>query len=231
MAAHAFGGYMTVHEFTIKEVELINFKKRRYVRRLAQRALDRGELVRPKTCELCLSEGKMEAHHVDYGKPLAVTWLCKKCHCKAHTDTHPLNPDNNPQSPMPYLVEEYQKITVTFELPIRNYLALKEQSEKTGKPIGSIMREKAESAFPVQDPQLKFKLEDQQDDESQNVAHERVQSVEKNEGLRQQPQRTVLQEIRRPRNYNMQGMEQQLFAVPSGYGTDARRLQRSVACR
>ncbi len=221
---------MTVHEFTVSEVELINFKKRRYVRRITSKAIERGQLIRPKACELCQSEGKMEAHHIDYGKPMAVTWLCKKCHCKAHTDTHPLNPDNNQQSPMPYLVETHNRITVTFELPIRNYLALKEEAQKTGRPIGTIMREQAESAFPVYDPQLKFNLE-KQDDESQNVAHERVQSVEEDEGLREQHQRPILQAVRRQRNYNMQGMEQQLFPIPSGYGTDARRLQRSVACR
>ena len=220
---------MTVHEFTIKEVELINFKKRCYVRRLAARALEKGELVRPKTCELCCSEGKMEAHHIDYGRPLAVTWLCKKCHCKAHTDTHPLNPENNPQTPMPYLVDEYKKVTVTFELPIKHYLALHAESERTKKPIGTIMRQQAESAFPVYDPQLKFKLEEKEHDEPQDVEYQRVQGLETNEGLREQPKCAILQEVRRSRNYNMQGLEQQLFPIPSGHGSHARRLQRSVA--
>lgn len=219
---------MTVHKFTVSEIELINFKKRRYVRRITSKAIERGQLIRPKACELCQSEGKMEAHHIDYGKPMSVTWLCKKCHCKAHKDTHPLNPVNNPQTPMPYLVDEYKKVTVTFELPIKHYLALHAESERVKKPIGTIMREQAEMAFPVCDPQLKFNLE-KQDDESQNVANERVQSVEKDEGLREQPQRPIPQAVRRQRDYNMQGMEQQLFPVPSGYGTDARRMQRSFA--
>ena len=222
---------MAVHEFTIKEVELINFKKRRYVRVLTSKAIRCGKLIRPKCCELCLSEGRIEAHHIDYGRPMFVSWLCKRCHVKAHTVDHPLNPENNHQTPMPYIVDEYKKITVTFEMPIKNYLALKEESEKSGKPISHIMREKAEHAFPVHNPQMEFKLEEQQHDESQHVAHSRVQSLEEDEGLREQPERPILQEVRRSRNYNLQGMEQQLFAIPLRHGEHAGRLQRNFANR
>lgn len=46
-----------------------------------RRALKRGYLVRPSTCEGC---GKtavpIEAAHADYANPLAVRWLCRSCH-------------------------------------------------------------------------------------------------------------------------------------------------------
>ncbi len=47
------------------------------------RALLSGELVRPKTCQLC-ANGSVQAHHEDYGKPLDVVWLCPRHHGAYH---------------------------------------------------------------------------------------------------------------------------------------------------
>lgn len=41
-------------------------------------------LIRPKECEICRSDIKIEGHHKDYTKPLEVQWLCKSCHVKVH---------------------------------------------------------------------------------------------------------------------------------------------------
>lgn len=46
------------------------------------RALDSGELKQGK-CKGC-GAADTEAHHADYRKPLAVTWLCRGCHDKRH---------------------------------------------------------------------------------------------------------------------------------------------------
>ena len=44
-------------------------------------AIARGELVRPKACEVCnFKNRRIEAHHPDYEKPLEVNWLCTACH-------------------------------------------------------------------------------------------------------------------------------------------------------
>jgi len=55
------------------------------------RAIDSGELTRPEQCESCNSattfkdgRAKIEAHHDDYNYPLAVRWLCRKCHHQWH---------------------------------------------------------------------------------------------------------------------------------------------------
>jgi hypothetical protein len=51
-------------------------------------ALKMGKLVRPSECEDCgrydgwngQSVSKIEAHHLDYSKPLDVAWVCRSCH-------------------------------------------------------------------------------------------------------------------------------------------------------
>lgn len=49
-------------------------------------AIRKGELVRPETCDRCAVGGRIEAHHDDYGNPLDVRWLCRKCHRARHRD-------------------------------------------------------------------------------------------------------------------------------------------------
>lgn len=46
-------------------------------------ALQRGELKK-SPCEKCGSTNKVQAHHDDYVKPLAVRWLCHHCHAAHH---------------------------------------------------------------------------------------------------------------------------------------------------
>lgn len=44
-------------------------------------AIRNGRLKRPDRCSQCgRRSDNIEAHHVDYGKPLDVEWLCSTCH-------------------------------------------------------------------------------------------------------------------------------------------------------
>jgi len=47
-------------------------------------ALKLGVLEKPKSCQSCNKEIKVEAHHEDYSKPLEIMWLCKICHETLH---------------------------------------------------------------------------------------------------------------------------------------------------
>jgi len=55
-------------------------KKAKKARWDLNHAIERGDIKR-LPCENCGME-PAEGHHVDYNKPLEVTWLCKNCHVK-----------------------------------------------------------------------------------------------------------------------------------------------------
>lgn len=204
---------MVADEYKAEELEIINFKKRTYVRQLTNRAVQKRELIRSRTCELCGKDKKIEAHHIDYGKPMQVTWVCKKCHIEVHKPQHALNPKNNPQSPMPYIVNEYKKITISFEIPVDNYLALIKQSEIQQKSINQITRECIQNEFPVYNPQLQLFKKEYRNDKPQDVSNSRIQSMEANDRLRKQQKNPILFKIRRKRNNNMRGMEKQFYSI------------------
>ena len=62
-------------------------------RRLVNRAIAAGTLIRPETCDGCDGPGPIEAHHDDYSKPLEVRWLCRTCHGKTWRVHDEENPD------------------------------------------------------------------------------------------------------------------------------------------
>lgn len=58
---------------------------------LVEKAVMRGRLTRPLTCESCGASGvfvdgrtAIQAHHDDYNKPMSVRWLCQPCHHEWH---------------------------------------------------------------------------------------------------------------------------------------------------
>lgn len=57
-----------------------NPHKRRASNKVAS-AIKAGVIIKPKCCNRCGIESKrLEGHHEDYLKPLAVEWLCPACH-------------------------------------------------------------------------------------------------------------------------------------------------------
>lgn len=52
---------------------------------LVGNAIKAGKLM-PQPCERCCNTHDIHAHHEDYSKPLAVTWLCTKCHGERHRE-------------------------------------------------------------------------------------------------------------------------------------------------
>lgn len=59
-----------------------------------EKAVARGRVERPATCERCGKEpppfrdgrSAIQAHHPDYSKPMDVVWLCQPCHHAVHAE-------------------------------------------------------------------------------------------------------------------------------------------------
>lgn len=49
-------------------------------RRKVRAAVESGDLIKPNHCQRCYTNGGVQAHHVDYSKPLKIEWLCSLCH-------------------------------------------------------------------------------------------------------------------------------------------------------
>ncbi len=49
-------------------------------------AVHSGRLERPDKCSSCYEKRYVVAHHDDYTKPLAVRWLCQRCHKHHHNN-------------------------------------------------------------------------------------------------------------------------------------------------
>ena len=43
-----------------------------------------GKILPVSVCSKCGVDGRIEAHHPDYTKPLDVVWLCRSCHLAEH---------------------------------------------------------------------------------------------------------------------------------------------------
>ena len=57
-------------------------KKARSAQSLLAYHVNKGNIIRPKTCESCGGERKIEGAHYNYDEPLRVRWLCRSCHVK-----------------------------------------------------------------------------------------------------------------------------------------------------
>ena len=84
-------------KYTEANREKINEKKRKKnsedrvhatiegrARKQVWNATKKGILTRPKRCQMCSVECKLEAHHADYNRPLEVIWVCRLCHGGIH---------------------------------------------------------------------------------------------------------------------------------------------------
>ena len=202
----------------------IEFKKKRLARLAVHVALKKNMLVREAHCQICKNECKTNAHHIDYGRPLNIMWLCFACHGIVHTRKHPLNPKNNQQTPNSLIWNSSDTITVSFNIPIKQYMLLKEKSLKSKKKLSRILREDVEKIYPIQSDQLEFNFEEVANDKAQSKLQQRIQSMDKDENDMLQQKRSRISFVRGERDYGMSGVGKQFFEVSRRHGENAGRL-------
>lgn len=223
---------MQPEKFSVSQQEIIQFKKRRYIRALTHSALKRGQIKKAEYCELCSKKDcTIYAHHVDYGKPFEINWLCSTCHGKVHKSDHSLNPKNNKQTLLPAIVDKYHSVSVTFTIPITTFLALKERCDAENKTISYLLREQTIKNFPIEKNQMEFDFKGVLDGNSQHDRQQRICSLEKDETLLYKQKSPLLQKVRRKGNFSMQRMDPKFFQILGRHGQNASGLQRTFANR
>lgn len=65
----------------------IKDKYKRRAREILHNAVKYKKVKKPSTCEKC-SNKNVQAHHLDYSKPLEVVWVCRSCHENLHHKTN-----------------------------------------------------------------------------------------------------------------------------------------------
>ncbi len=220
---------MPSHEFTVTYDELVSYKKRRYIRLLCAKAIKNGTLVRPSVCDACKQESAaIDAHHIDYGRPYDIMWLCKRCHGAAHRTDSALNPRNNPQSSLPAAIDMYPNVSVTINLPTKTFLALQKSSQHSGSPVASIIRDLITAGCPVQKEQLEFNFKETIDVDAQNESNERVQSLGQDEGRVLQREQSRVFPIWSQGDTDVQRVEGRFYSVSARHGPHA---DRNECCR
>jgi hypothetical protein len=61
---------------------------KRHAREAVREALRTGRIVKPRNCQDCGAQKRLDGHHADYSLPLKVEWLCASCHGVRHRIEH-----------------------------------------------------------------------------------------------------------------------------------------------
>lgn len=197
----------------IKSTDYIVFKKKRIARIAVTRALRMGHLVRSHICQLCETECKTNAHHIDYGKPLQVMWVCDQCHGKCHRLDSPYNPKNNYQTSSTYAWNQSDMVTISFNIPIKQFMILKEKAKENNKKLSNILREDVIKKYPVESSQLEFNFEDLSNDSTQPLQDTRIQDMGSNKNNLLQQKRASVSSIWREGDNGLSQMEERFCKV------------------
>lgn len=68
---------------------IANHPERQRARMILNNAVRAGKLERPEVCSRCKKvKPRIQGHHPDYTKPLAVVWCCLDCHLLLDKEQH-----------------------------------------------------------------------------------------------------------------------------------------------
>lgn len=144
----------------IKNSDFLEYKKKMMARKIVTRYLKLKKIQRASICQLCNEEKYTNAHHTDYGRPIDVMWLCDACHGLAHRHDSVYNPKNIYQTPIPLAWNEKESVTVSFTLPVRNFIAIKKLSDSENICVSKLIRECVLESYEIEKEQLQFNFEE-----------------------------------------------------------------------
>lgn len=211
-------------QYNVKYDDVLEYKRRKSARLALHRAVYAGKIKKPDCCDLCCQESNtpLEGHHIDYGKPLDVKWLCKQCHGIAHSEGHEWNPDCNEQTGTDAVcLNKDDFIRVNFTIPVDQYLALMMECDEKNISVACRLRQILIENDSLNDTMRKI------DDEPQHEEHPRVQGMEPNETGVSQPKVKPISKPRSKGREHLSGMDGGLWPFLSGNGANARELQRA----
>lgn len=210
-------------KFEITNNEFLDFKRKSVARRITNTLLKKGELVRASHCDKCGIQYNTVAHHVDYGQPSKILWLCNSCHGVVHRKGHELNPNSVKQTMLPTLWEEKDYVQISFNIPIENFIAIKKLCQETGKTFSKLMRGCILEKFPVTEQQLKFNFGENKN-ETQAKISSRVSMLEYDqECLHVENERKISHVWRKRCDLGQKLVK--VRSIPKRYGKNARKLQ------
>jgi hypothetical protein len=195
---------------------------------MVTKSIKLGQTVRPLQCASCKIPCRPNAHHLDYGKPLEVLWLCNSCHGDAHQKKSHLNPNNISQTPLAQAWNTKDMVTISFSIPIKQFIILKEKAKESKKKLSAILRENILKEYPVESSQLEFNFEEDINGKTSHECDKNIQSLHADESLLFQQKCTSISSEWAKRNNDMSGMEE-FYRFSQGYGRNAPGLQFSRA--
>ncbi len=202
-------------KYKVKDDECLEYKRKAIARRDVAKALKEGRIEKPSCCDLCtLEHSKLKAHHVDYGRPLSIYWLCNTCHGVVHKKNHPLNPNNHVQTFGPTHWKRDENQIVSFSIPFENFIVIKKLADEKNISIPKFLRGLILREFPVNDDEINFEFkEPKTHDNTQNDKIQGAQDLDQDQDALLQQKREKLQELRRSRHYNVPRMEELFHKV------------------
>lgn len=204
-------------QYDIKYDDVLEYKRRKQARLAVHRAIRHGNLLKPECCDLCSQNAKTDAHHIDYGKPLDVKWLCRTCHGIAHTEGHEWNPDCNEQTGKEDLdLTSDDFIRVNLSIPAKEYIKLMIECEEKKITVACRLRQV-----------LIEKFREEDNDQSQHAQQSGISGMEQNETGMPEPKIKSLSKSRSQGSLNMSRVDRRLWPLLRGNGADARELQRA----
>lgn len=200
--------------------DIVEYKRRFLARTAISKALANDQIKKPKCCQLCKQARSLDAHHIDYGKPLDVKWLCKTCHGIAHTEGHALNPDCNEQTGRDSVrIDKSEMIRVNFTIPVDEYLELVMDADKREISIACRLRQILIES--------KLDKNERDNDKPQPKRKPRISRMESDETSLPESEFQPFSKPRREWLHNLHGVGGRFRKVLPANGADANGLQRA----